>query len=244
MKHVFGKSITYSFTPLIDGNAVDAYSLTSARIYSTVPTNAQKEDHAATEGGFIGSAVTSWVSNGNSEYLITFPAITDSSPHDADSYETYYVVVSFKFESGGSNVFASESIHLYRPDAWTSRITTSFLDVIALETKIDKLKSEVEITRFINLAKERIFRRLKRLGGEKRKLFNLEELNDATLYLAASMICADLASEDAQFWMTKSDRHNEAFEEIFSASTPGLNVNEELDPGETTISSGPAWVQR
>lgn len=246
MKHVFGKSIAYSFSPLIDGVPVSANSIVSARLYASEPTNAQKEDSTAVAGGFLGSAVTTWASQGKGEYTITFPALTDSAPHSSDSYEDYYVVVSFKFESTGPTVFVSEKIFVYRPDAWTSRITTTFLDVIALESKIEAFKTEAEINRSIELSKDRIFRRLKRLGAERRKMFNLEELNQAVLYLAASLICGDLASEDAQFWMTKADRHFAAYEEIFPASAPGYDDTDDqsASPDATISTGGPAYVSR
>lgn len=246
MKHVFGKSIDYSFTPLIDGTPVSANALVSARLYSSEPTDAQKEDSAATGGGFVGSAVTTWKSQGKGEYTITFPALTDSDPHSVETYEEYFVVVSFKFEAAGPTVFVSEKIFLYRPDAWTSRITTRFLDVIGLESKIEVMKTQAEIDKFIELAKDRIFRKLKRLGAVKRNLFNLDELNDAVLYLATSMICSDLASEDAQFWMTKADRHHQAYEEILPASQPGYDEGgtQTSTPDATLSTGGPGWTQR
>lgn len=220
-KFVFGKSVDYIFVPTIDGEPLKVDSLVNAYIYSDEPTEAQIDNGT----GQIGSAVTTWKDEGDYAKKITFPALTDDDEHSSEDYESYWVVVKFKYDSGGATKFVKELIHVYRPDALTSRITTQYPDVYALEPRLEDFKSPGDIEVFIAQAKKRVFRRYRGLGLERRRMFNLEELNDATQYLATALACMSLYSQNSPQWKDKFDMRHAEYDEIFAATQVGYDVD-------------------
>ena len=120
---VFGKDFSVSYTVRAGGVTIETASLVTARLYSTSPTQAQKEDHSNALAAAVES-VTSWTEGeAAGEKVINFSAITDSSPHSASKFECYYLIVSAKLDSAGDNVFVSEEVvQVYRPDAILSRV--------------------------------------------------------------------------------------------------------------------------
>jgi hypothetical protein len=245
MKHVYGKALDYIFTPQIDGERLTPYELVSARIYSTAPTEAQKTDSAAALGGFVGSAVTSWTSLGDDEYSIAFASLTDATPHSTEPYDNFYVVISFRFDLGGEVKFVDDIIRVYRPDAWASRVSVSYDDIVEMENRVENLKTEQQVDDFIRHSRERVFRKLKRLNIPLGSAYDLSELNDAVKYLTLYHIFREISGAESQFWLTKAQEYKADYEEVF-ASTP-VSVKEETYPESADLvkhSSGYAAIVR
>lgn len=243
MKNVFGRSITFLFTPTIDGTPVAVDSLVTARLYAEAPTSAQE---ANTDTSSL-DQVTTWTDEGQYTKKIVFSAQTDSDPHSDTPYEDFYVCVRFKFDSGGPTVFATEKIFLYRPDAITSRISTTIVDVQRIERAGAQFYVAADIDEYIYEAKKRINRRFKGLGKKTQRLFNLEELNDACAYLAASLLCHSLyKSPETTHWKDKADQHEKNYHEIFAATEVGFDIDGDDDPDEDehTSESTAVWMSR
>jgi hypothetical protein len=211
MPHVFGRSLSFSFTPIIDNEPVKVDSLVSARIFSEVPTETQIETPATT--GYI-SAVTSWKSAGEYEKVITFNALVDADPHSNEEYETYFVVVNFKYDSGGATVHAVEQIDVFRPDGLTSTIGTTFADVYSVDPKFEDHFGVSQVDKFIADSKKDIFRWYKGLGYPKKSLLRLGELNDACRYRAAQKICLSLK------WWESMSEYKAAYIDALKSSQP------------------------
>lgn len=232
VKHLFGRDVSYYFTPLAEDEETEAYGLTSARLYAINPTPTQLTDHAAALGGFVGSAVTSWTAGSEGrEKKIVFSAVSDSTPTSSEEYETYYVVVSFTLQSGGSNVFACEPIFIWRPNAITSRIRVTPSDIYALEGKIEDITDgDSFVLPKIQAATRYIMQKLRSQGYKKRKMFNLDDLNDAVVRKALHYCCMDQAGEDNQFWARKAELYSAECEEILKQTSVGYDADGDGTP--------------
>lgn len=246
-RHVFGKAITLTLNPLAYDENVAPYSLTSARIYSTRPTNAQIEDVSGSTTGHIGSPVTSGATITGTEISIPFPALVDDSPHSTTEYQKYYVAVNFKWQSGGADVFVVEQILVYRPDALTSRIRVVYSDLTALESKLADLLSTTVMGYKIDLAIEEIDKRLRFQGAEKKWTFNREDLNFCCKYLAVALCCGDLAGEGNQFWWDKAKYYEAKANTILNYTPVNVDLDKSGQPDPTEFSDsgyGGVYVDR
>lgn len=241
-KHLFGKTLSFIFRPAADDEDVSAYSLSAARIYSDYPTEAQVEDSAA---GHI-QEVTTWTPTGIGEYTIDFAALTDDDPHSSADSEKYYVAVNYKLESGGADIFDVETIFVYRPDSATSKISTSYEDVIKLESRVEDVAPSTQwVEDKVSLAVEEIIARLEARGYKKRRIFNWQKLDAATARLACSLACDDLAAEGSQFWAAKADKWMKSFERMFDSALVGYDIDGDDNPeAEETVSSGAVFLIR
>lgn len=231
MSHVFGKSITFRFQPLAKNDAVAVDSLVSARIYADAPTVAQIEDAGGGTTGHI-QRVTSWTPDENGK-LITFSALTDSDPHSTTAFETFHVVVNFKYESTGPEKWLTEVIHVYRPDALTSRVSVEAPDVYALYPRLETLDSLAVINGHIARATKDVFGRYAGLGNERHRMFDLEKLNDTITYRAAALACMAHVVAD-QAWLTPYGNFQAEYENAFKNAMPGydLDGDDVPDPSE------------
>lgn len=240
---VFGKSIPLEWSPAVNGKPVAAYSLESARLYSSMPSQAQIED---SESGHI-EEVSTWTALADSHtYRITFAAVTDASPHSLDPYETYYVVINFKFASGGETKFDRETLYIFRPDSVISKIAVDADRIKERERKVGDIRSDTEIEKHIDAAKRRIFRYLKGMGIEQRNVFNLQELEDATEEAALASICVDLSGEGNQFWFQKANYYDKRFDEIMKCTKPNVDTSgsDTPDLAESETTAGIAYLIR
>lgn len=244
-RHIFGRDISYRLVLLAEEQEYDPYSITSARLYANSPTDAQRADHTAALGGMAATAVTSWTNEGNGERLITFAALTDATPHSSDEYTRYFVVVSYLAQAAGPTLISEEAIFVWRPAGITSRIRVEVGDIYEMEEKIQDLKSDSWVIPKIETAKRDIFRKLKSNDYEKRRLFNIDEINDACVRRALFYCCSDLAGDDTQFWMEKAKFYNVEFEEIWKSLTVGYDAEADGDPVPTERANfRTVWVQR
>lgn len=221
MSHVFGKSIDFRFFPIAKDEAISAYSLSSARIYSSYPSEGQISN---TLTGHI-EEVTTWTNIAENEFEISFAALDDSSPYNNEDYESYYVVINYRLESGGDIVHDVETIHVYRPDSFTDSITTIPEDVYKLERRIKEIiDNDIEEQDYIETAKEEIKSKLQAKGYSLRKIFNWQKLNLACARLACALTCNSLASEGSQFWAQKAGFWQSSFEQMFNAAVVGYDL--------------------
>jgi hypothetical protein len=243
MPHAFGKSITFSFTPIIDSEPTAVDALVSARLFSEKPSELQISNPATP--GFIDEQ-TSWASGGNYEKLITFDPVTDPDPNSNEDLEKYYVVVNFKYEAAGPTVYKNEAIFLFRPDGLTSRIECDAEDIFDIEESLEDLFSIYQVDRRIENAKKDLFRWYKALGYPPKSLFRLEELNDACRYRATALCCISLYNDRAQHWKEKFSVYQEQYEQALKSSQPGVDQDGDDDPDalETTPPSGAFYVTR
>lgn len=236
MPHVFGKALEYIFTPLANGEPIKVDSLVTAKIYSSAPTEDQIE---ATTTGELQS-VTAWKSEGNFAYKITFDALTDSDEHSSAAYEKYYVVVRFKYESSGAIKWAKEVIHVFRPDAWQSRISADFTDVIKVDATLGILQTSAEIEDRIGVARETVILDLEARGYERQRLFNLEKLNRAVVYRTLADFFLEGISDDNRSAEIKYNKYNELYEKRLATVNVGYDVDNDDEPeaNETTSAGG------
>ena len=204
---VFGKSWVYSFSARDGDKTVAVASLSGARVYAAAPTDAEKADVGNTLGTSEVTEVTSWGAGINDhEKLITFGVITDASPYSSNRYEVYYVVVNFKYESGGDVAHSCKQIIMYRPDALTSRFGVDVGDVLAVESKLQTIKGDQWVIEKIVLAETLVEKDLIADDMEIRRVV-LEDARQLVIYRAAMIAASDLSSDAGDVWSDKYDRH-------------------------------------
>lgn len=217
----FGKAFAIDWSPAVDGTPVAAYELVTARLYAAAPTTDQIE---ATDDGHIES-VTTWAALSEPHtYRIKFAAVEDPEPHGAEPFEKYYVVVRFRFESGGEVKFDQEVVYLWRPDSTVSRIQVSPEQLTGREHKLKALRSTEQLTRFIESAKRKVIRHYRGLGYDQRRMFNLTELNDATEECALWLACLDIAGDGNRMWFEKANIYRAELDRVLSQSSPGYDT--------------------
>lgn len=237
-QHLFGRSLNYRAMILAGDEDVflSASSLVSARLYAAQPTDAQAQDSSAALGGFLGTAKTSWTSEGGNEFLVAFDALTDPEPLSENEHETYYVVVSFKSETAGPTGFVSEAVTVWRADSVSSRIRVTPANVVEFEQKLGQLKGEDWIQPKISAAIRHVMRVLRAKGFSRKRMANLEVLEDAVRIWALYMCCRDMSGQDNQFWLEKAKLYADEFALLMEL----IKVNYDSDgdgikePAETT----------
>lgn len=241
-KHVFGRTISFRFSPLAGDEDVPAKALVSARLYTSEPTSAQKLNN---EAGHVNEK-TSWTEEQPGSYRIDFDAQTDSVPNSNEDYEDFYVVVNFTFETGGPTVFVDEIIHVYRPDALTSKIRVTKEQIYARESKIETVEPRVNfVDQKIADAIVEVDRVLRAKGYSRKRTFNRERMNEAVILLATADCCSDLAGEGNQFWFEKAAMWRKRYETARDSIPIGYDSegDDRPEPEEQTFSGAIAFVR-
>lgn len=209
-RHVFGKSINFSFLPQAYDEDLTPSSLVSARLYSQTPTDGQKGNDGDLTNQ-VGSEVTSWTSISATEKTIVFPALTDPDPYGSKfDYTRYYVVVNFKLEASAPTISNTELIHVYKVDSLSSAIRVTYSELVTVENKLDDYLTSNQLTDKINVAIDLINKKLLARGIKKRETYSREDLNLSSKLLAVSLACRDIASNGDQIWLQKADYWEEA----------------------------------
>lgn len=243
-RHQFGKQIDFRFIPLAEDEEQSAFELVSARIFSDEPTETQQDTPATL--GFI-QAVTTWTNLNPNEYQILFDDIADPDPHSYEEYETYFVTVNYRLESGGATIFTTEQIFIWRADGLTSRISVTPDDIYAHESKIEDLApSPVWVQNKITAAIQAIDDKLAASQGVKKRFtFNREALNRVVTLLAVALCCRDLAGEGNQFWWEKYREYKAEHETALAVAQLGVDIQQDNrpTPDETLFSGGVILVR-
>lgn len=245
MDQVFGRPIEFSWTPHVNGEPVSVFELVSARIYSDLPAEDQIEDSATLAGAI--ERVTSWRSESNFEKVIAFSPLTDEDPHSSSDYESYFIVINFRYASGAPIAFDKETLFVYRPDSFSSKITITPNDLLGVEPDLARAgRSPVQLERMIARAKEDVLLRLEAIDErQRRRLFNLHKLNAAVLYRATALACMSLYKSSAPEWLEKFRDSSKSFEQFFAISKPGYDVTGADDPRPTEhIQNKTVYLQR
>lgn len=231
-KHNYGRAIDFRWRPLADDRNVDvAPTLVGARIYGpdSEPTESQKNRSDLT--GQAGNEITSWTETDVDERSIIFDAVTDASPESTARYNTFFVVVNFKYDAAGPTVYDEEVIFLWRPDSLTSWPRVSAAGVYSLEPRVRYVaESQKWVESQIALAIEELFARLKAEGYAKHRLFNLEDFEPAALRSATAKVCYALEGEGNPHWGEKGTRWEKAFETMYKSVAVGYDLDDDDSP--------------
>jgi hypothetical protein len=216
-KFIFGKTVSYLFSPLIDDTQTSVSTLVSARIYKDSPTSTQIDNLAS---GHI-EEKTTWTNNGDNTYTISFSPLIDDDAHSGSPYESYYVAINYKYEVTAPTVFEVKSIRIYRPTSWTERIVIVPQDLIDIENKLSIAFSNptTTLTAHIADAIEEVLARFEALGFSKSKFVDIDKLNRYVKYKACEFACRNAASDDGQFWFAKATFYNDECNNIFNQTT-------------------------
>lgn len=234
---VFGKSLDYRFLPIANAEGISAYSLVSARTYEDYPSEAQR---ANTGTGHLDEQTT-WTALPVNEYQITFDAITDADPYSNNDYESYYVVVNYRLESGGDILSDVETIAVYRPDSFTDKIETVPSDVYKLERRLeDLLNNQIEMEDYISAAIEDIKAKIEARGYSLRKIFNWKKLNLSCERLACAYACNSLSGDGSEFWARKAAYWQNSFELMFNSAMIFYDTSGKDDPTQEMKEQGGA----
>lgn len=241
-RNAFGRTITFRYTPAADGEEFVAYSLTSARLYSGFPTDAQR---AASDGSELQN-VTSWKlvnheGAGPAGYEVVFNAIADPTPASSDAFAKYYVALNYLAQVGAVSTADVEQLALYRVDGFADKIRVAAQDVYNIDTTIEKLAESTLWTEAkIDIATADTDAKLAALGYEKRKLFNREKLDQSVARLAAAYCCYEFAGEGNQFWFQKGKNWEDRAQAMFNSAGFGYDSagDGQPDPGTKAQSGG------
>jgi hypothetical protein len=247
VKHVFGRTISFRYTPMVDGEDHSAFSLTSARVYSSFPTDAQVEN---TTTGHLDEA-TSWTAinvegSGSTEYLIAFDPISDPSPHSTSKFEKYFVALNFVVESGATDIFDVEQLFVWREDGVTSKIRCSTQDVYDIDQTIeDVAPSETWTQGKVNKAIDHYTLLLGARGYKRGQTFDMEKISYPTALLAASMCGWDLAKQGNAIWFEKARQWRADADALFDAVKLGYDQDgdDQPEPDESTSTGAVAFVR-
>lgn len=246
VKHVFGRAITYRTTLQVDGEDTTAYELVSARLYDEEPTAEQIADAGSASTGHI-ERVLSWTvvndeGTGPKEYKTTFAAVSDPDPNSTERYETYFVVMNFRFADGGPVMTNVEQIWIYRPDSSSGKIRVKASDVFALDRALENVMDRIDVEALIDAAIEDIVSRLEARGYEKARVFRWEKLNPATRRLALAYCCFALRTDE---WLEKGRMWKEMADLMVDTAKVGFDVGGDDRPSEENkISSGVVGFRR
>lgn len=229
MAIVFGKAFTKSFTAVAGNDPVAVNSLVSARIYSSFPTQVQQEDHTNALTAAVES-VTSWIAGSETnEKSISFAAITDPSPQSTTLWETYWLVVSLKYDAAGSTVYIQpEGFKIWRGDAITSRMSISSTEVGAVESKILTLKSSTWIESVIDRAFIHLLETLRAKGYVRRKIEE-SDLNELVLTKSIAWCCRSLGSKEGDEWWQKYKSYIDDYNRDLATLMIGYDTEDDDD---------------
>lgn len=229
VQHVFGRTITFRYTPKAAGEEFVASSLVSARLYDEYPNEAQR---TASDGSEIQN-VTSWTlvndeGTGSDEYVISFNAVDDPEPNSShsDDSENYYVALNYVVTASQDAVQDVVQLFLTRPRGSAGKIRVSAQDVYDLDDEIENVAPDRAWTeRKIDAAIEDIVAQIEGRGYDKRRVFNWEKLNACAKRLAAAYCCFSLASEGSQYWQIKAERWEAKAQQLFDSAKLGYDLD-------------------
>jgi hypothetical protein len=241
VKHVFGRAITFRYSPAAGGEEHIAYSLVSARLYDDYPNDTQR---AGSDGSELDEQ-TSWTlvneeGTGAAEYKIVFDQQADPDSTSADDHEKYFVALNYRNENSGAIVADVEQIFLYRPRGSVGKIRVTCEDIYALDGTIEDRAPDREwVQGKIELAIEKIEVLLKARGNDPRQIFNWEELNPAAKRFAAFYCCFSFAQDGSEFWLQKANFWREEAQQIFDTTKVGFDAADDGQPEEKeTVAPG------
>ena len=239
MSHAFGRSITHRVRAFAGDTPVAIAELLSARIYRDAPTEVQKRDSDASEGGFDGRPKTQFSATdaANLVYTVTFDPIDDPKQQSGSLYEVYHPVVNVLLEAGGQEQALYKPIVIWRVVPQFEQLDVEPAGLYAIEGEIEHVLGATVATQKINLARDRVLAQIKARGLDRHRLSELD-LGEAVLYKAAQLALIDMAT-DRNNYGSKADRYGKMFAEIWGELKPGYDRNDDglVEPYEqaTTI---------
>lgn len=238
--HVYGRSIVQPIRAFAGPDqAVAIHSLVSARLYRNPPSEAQQQDYAETQGGFV-QAVNTFSATDATElvYTVTFDAVNDPEPTSGALYDYWHVVANVRFESGGQPQSIYRQILLWRPTGQFSQLDVSDDDVYEIEHEIETRFGDVRTKAKISRAKKRV---MTRLASKDLDLARVREqdLSEPVIYLAASMCLRDMATQGNEDYRAKADYYAAEYEAIWASLKIGYadGENSAVEP-ESKVNTG------
>lgn len=217
MSYLFETEWEHKMSIMAGETVVNIDSVVSARLYSSSPSTAQKNDHAygnadalvaETDAGQFSEDATT------GEWTLTMPAVTNPDTSKTGGYERYYLVVSYKTASGGANQSTVEAVFFYYPEAISQQFSAAVADIDRVESRLSVIKGSTWVEGKIAQAEMDLLERW-RSAGIPRNAVEEDDAKNQVVYLAAWLGCVDLATDDGEVWLKKAVVHEEMFNRIY-----------------------------
>jgi hypothetical protein len=229
MAFFFGKSIEFVVRLMnADDKVVEPYALVNARVYADVPTSAQEQDSDGSDGGFEGTAKTTWTSLGDYKYQITFDAIDDPDYDSGALYDQYYVVVNFRLESGEYVHNLVKSILVWRVVGQISHIDVNAGDMLSIDSVLGNIYGEVELQQKIDAATDEVLRKV-RFMKLRRDRLEENDLSGAVLYKALELAFLAASGRNNDYEL-KASQWAERFKTCWAETQPGYDAGDTGTP--------------
>lgn len=225
-EYAYGKSIALPVRVFAGETPVAVDSLVSARLYSEVPSENEKNDHAEALGGFE-SSVSSFTSENPTDliYTVTFPAVDDPDQDSGNLYDTWHPVVNVRLEGGEQVVYVYKPIILWRLTAQFSQLDISPDDIYNYESEIEYVLGDTITGEKISVAKDMVFRRIKYLNLKRNRLQEMD-LSELVSLKALEYCLRDLAT-DENFYNEKAESWKKAYDNLWPESALGYDENDD-----------------
>ncbi len=230
---VFGKSIEFVCRLFAGDEPLQPISLVSARVYSSYPSTEQITDSSGALADYTGTLITTYAKLTDNRIKIILDAIDDPDPSGLKSYETYYVVVSVRFETSEQIQNIVETIVVWRAAAQVSQLEVEPEDVFEIESSLKSMMTTAQVIEKIDAAKRFILTRIKFLELERTRLSEYD-LSSATLCRAIELCCRDFAGQSNDF-RAKADYWLTQYEKVWLETKPGYKSSNDsaVEPGDT-----------
>ena len=236
---VFGKASLVSFTATDRrGKTLAPHSLVSARIYSYKPSDSEVVDDSNTLATAVVVNSATWQNGYNlNEKLIPFPAIADplEATRGERERQEYWVVVSYRLESGGQIQYDTKSLWVERATGIYSRYNIIKEDLFKIDSAFKNYDSTdgFSIADKIELAEVYVNIDIESKGV---RLENIRQEDGAELVRvkAAILAYADLTNQTNDVWERKLSRLEEIYTALQTKISISTGIDGNIDPQSQT----------
>lgn len=216
MTYSFGRSFTYTFTPLADESPVAAIPAQSPAVYvfAALPSLA-----AARAGTGAVATVAAWTPVG-AGFDIPVSALDDPDPTGPVREHTYYIAVNFKLEVGGQTQTVLRALSMERVTGSEGKVRVADAEILALLPQASSFSTEAERVQFLRQAELQVKDDLQAAKFRWSRIHRLDDLSRVVLYKALLLLLF------SQF-RDGGDRYKAKYDEIkgwYAAALAGLAV--------------------
>lgn len=232
MKYQFGKDITHTFYPSLDGEAINLPSQVPS-IFLWHEDNKPSTVTAAQAGtSAIGSEIVYWTHSDINPYprAFTIPKIDDPYPESTDTYQGYWLAINYIAQAGGTKHTVMQYFECERLRPVDGVPGAELRDLKEVYPAITAYLKDSELEAFLTIAEEEMRFEFEAKGFEWARVYDLKKTRLALAYKTIALCALSQIKEDGDKHHLRFSEFNRKYEQFLSSLTLPLDTDKDDVP--------------
>lgn len=242
MGYPFGQDISYTFTPIVDGEVALNLPSQTPTIYVFSDSDSPDRTQAAAGTNSI-QTISSWTQIGSS-YQFTISAVEDPDTDSLLSERLFWLGINFVLKSAGQTQTVVKGLPMERVGGHYKQISVTVDDVKDVFPAIKDFAADAQIKSFLELAKQEIRAQMRAKEYAWALVTRADRLNLPAIYRTLTHLMGSQRMQSGDIFDVNYNSFNSSYSSLMKMISVEYDADQDGIADTKTVNAGRVFLTR